>query len=143
MSHRIVRYRDDTGFEMKCVVCLGWWPTTLEYWNPKAGLVRCRSCWRAYFRAKERGYRSVEAVAEAKREANRLAYWSNREGNLASQRRWRAAHKPETTAYNRAYRERHKVELLEKRRAYYAECRSAILMKKRDRYSRGEGVKSA
>jgi hypothetical protein len=135
LTHRIVRYRADTGFEMQCALCRSWWPLALEYWNVRAGLVRCKSCWRAYFRAKERGYRSVEAVAEAKREAGRVAYWSNREQNLEAQRRWRAAHKDYTRAYNRAYRERHKAKLAEQHRAYYAECRPVILAKKRLKYN--------
>lgn len=141
-THRIVRYRDDTGFEMQCALCRGWWPLSLEYWTPKSGLVRCKGCWRAYFRAKERGYRSVEAVAQAKRDAGRLAYWVNRDANLAAQRRWRAAHREETSAYNRAYRAAHKAELAAKRRAYHAECRSVILTKKRVRYAEGGGTMS-
>jgi hypothetical protein len=135
MTHRIVRYRADTGFEMQCALCRSWWPLAVEYWNVKAGLVRCKSCWRAYFRAKEKGYRSVEAVAQAKREAGRVAYWSNREQNLEAQRKWRAEHKDHTSAYNRAYRAAHKVELREKRRAYYAECRPVILRKKALKYA--------
>lgn len=135
VTHRIVRYREDTGFEMKCALCESWWPVSLEYWNAKAGLVRCKSCWRAYFRAKERGYRSVEAVAEAKREANRLVYWANRDERREKQRVWRAAHPEQMRAYSARYRERHRAKLTAMNRAYYAECRDVITAKKRVAYA--------
>ena len=59
--YRGVRYRDDTGFELRCDDCAGrqdgnpiYWPVTLEFWNPKAGMGRCRACWWALFRKRER-----------------------------------------------------------------------------------------
>lgn len=132
--HTDLRFRADTGFEAKCLLCLSWWPMTLEYWSPKNGLYRCLSCWRSYKRAYERGRRGDDAVAEAKRESNRLAYWENRPRNLAAQRVWRARNRERIAAYNKAYRAEHADELREKRQAYYADARPVILVKKRAAY---------
>lgn len=134
MSHADIRYREPV-FERRCPTCEQWVDLTLEGWRPKNGMQRCNACWRAYFAAKQRGYNRQEAVREAKREASRLHYRLNRDRNRESQKRWKEAHKAETSAYNRRYREEHKDELREKRRAYYHEARDVILLKKRVRHA--------
>lgn len=131
--HTDIRYRED--FEAKCLLCNSWFPLTLDFWYPKAGMARCRACWRAYHRAHEAGRRGDDAVAEGKREANRLRYWANRPKALAAGRRWRAAHVEEISAYNRAYRARNAERLRLAHAAYYADARAVILVKKRRAYA--------
>lgn len=138
-GHHPVRYREDTGWEYRCALCAEWWPLDLTHWRPKSGMARCAACWRAYFAAKERGRSAVEAVAEAKREANRVRYAANRQARLAANRAWREANRERIAAYNRAYRERNRAELATYARAYYAEAQDVILAKKRAAYH-GEAV---
>lgn len=133
MSHADVRYRDPV-FERKCPNCLEWVELTTDGWRPENGLARCAACWRAYFAAKQRGYDREGAKREAKREAARVRYWSNREQHLAAQRSWRERNREHVAAYNRAYREAHKAKLREAHKAYYDDAREVILLKKRVRY---------
>ena len=43
------RWREDVGFEARCPDCVisggaCFWPITLEFWDPKRGMTRCRGC---------------------------------------------------------------------------------------------------
>lgn len=73
-----VRYdRDLEEFQMRCGDCSrrglnAYWPMTLEFWEPKHGLTRCRACWKARRAAELRErYRTDPAYAERRRAANR------------------------------------------------------------------------
>lgn len=104
--YRGVRYREDTGFEMRCDECPNgarYWPLTPEFWNIKHGMSRCAACW--------------------------LVYWRRRQARV------RNANPELVRARDRAkYRRNRKVIIL-KRRVYYAEHREAILAKGRARYA--------
>lgn len=136
--HVDIRYRevadDEMGFEAKCPLCEQWSPLTLEFWYPRSGMSRCKACWRAYKAAKERGRTGDDAVAEGKREANRVRYWLNRERSLAQSRLWREANKERVAAYNKAYKEANRERLRAASKAYYDEAREVILIKKRHAY---------
>jgi hypothetical protein len=65
---RGVRYRPDTGFEMRCEGCAAkrvacWWPLTTEFWNQWSGLTRCRACVNEH----RRSIRPVTATSEGLR----------------------------------------------------------------------------
>lgn len=138
-GHHPIRYRPDTGWEYRCALCSEWWPIDLNHWVPKHGMARCAACWRAYFAAKERGRTSVEAIAEAKREANRVHYAANRTARAASSKAWREANRERVGAYNRAYRAANRERIAAAGRMYYLECADVILAKKRAAY-RGEAA---
>jgi hypothetical protein len=110
VRYRGVRYRADTGFELRCDDCAEsggvtcYWPITLEYWNPSAGMGRCRACWLAEWRRRQRAHRASDL--EARRAHDRRRYHENR-----------------------------RVILL-KRRVHYEENRELILAKARERYQR-------
>lgn len=130
-----VRFVEGSGFEMQCLSCLIYVSLVEEEWQPKAGLTRCRSCWREYKRLHEEGRRNDEIKGELKRTAARLRYRFNRPDRLARNKAWRDAHKEHIRAYNKAYRELHKDRLRAQRMAYAAECRDVILAKKRRAYA--------
>ena len=49
-AYRGIHYNPETGWELRCEVCShdrqqSYWPLTLEFWNPKQGMSRCRACW--------------------------------------------------------------------------------------------------
>lgn len=77
-----VRWRDDVGWEKRCDECAKrdtdarFWPLTLEFWNPKKSMRRCRSCQRA-----------LEAKAAR---AKYLANTTFRERRLNNARKYRA-----------------------------------------------------
>lgn len=77
---RGVRWRPDTGFEMKCPDCptdANWWPITPEFWYPR-NLLRCRAC-----------------LAELRRQEAKAAYWKDPEKERARVSAYQKAN-PET-----------------------------------------------
>lgn len=118
-GRRLVRLRED--FEMRCDDCGDWWPLTMEYWGAQRALSRCRACWNAYTRLKQRGYLADEARREVARTRARLSYQMRKSHRRASNAAWRAAHKEHIAAYNKEYRARHKAEIAAQQRKYYAE----------------------
>lgn len=115
-----VRYRHDTGFEMRCPDCVQYWPLDEEFWPISSGnLARCRACHlerRAIYEKRKYAalhgrYRSPEARAR-RRERDRIRHAEKRadpETRPAVLERQRRA--------GRAYYEAHRLEILEKRRA--------------------------
>lgn len=114
-QHSTVRFRGE--YELQCRECSEFWPLTDEFWDPVHGMWRCRACLRAYAAARQRGYMASEAAKEARREANAVKYWANRDERLAANRAYKAAHREQIAAYNKAYREKNKG-VLRERRAY-------------------------
>lgn len=98
-------------FLMRCESCAtknkgtAFWPLTLEYWLPVAGLQRCRACHRD--RKRQRHRQSIEE----RRATARRRYWQVRAAKLAYQQ-----------AYYYANQER----ILEQRRAAYARRKATI-----------------
>lgn len=133
-AHRTMRYRDDSGFEAKCLYCREWWPLTLEYWRPKGGLARCASCWTLYKRLNMAGRRADELIRAARNQAGRVRYHANKAKSLEAARVWRAKNKAHIAEYNRAYRARNPERSRAESAAYYAEARDVILLKKRAAY---------
>ncbi len=131
-SRVAIRYREE--WEARCETCNSWWPLDGEFWQPKNGMVRCKACWREYFRLKERGRTSDEAVAEQKRAANRLRYAEHRQERLARNRAWKAANPDKVLAYRRKTYAANRAKRAAESRAYYAEARDVILLKKRAKY---------
>lgn len=129
-----LRYRKDVGVEARCHECLTYWPLTAEFWDMKS-FVRCRACWNAYRRARQREwYRSDEGVRQRlrayqekyrkdARHAKRLAaldyYWSNADRERAKAR---------------AYYWEHRERVLEQKRAKYQRDRDAILARRKVEY---------
>lgn len=72
---RGVRYREDTGFEMRCDECRTYWPLALTFWNPGT-LQRCRGC-----------------EATRNRLSRRAAYWKNRDAELKRQAEYDARYR--------------------------------------------------
>ena len=89
-------------FMLRCEHCAlrhegsTFWPLTLEFWNPAAGLQRCRSCYN-YRRRKQRS-QSIEA----QRARMRARYWANRDAHLAKRRTYYAKNSEWINAKHRA-----------------------------------------
>jgi hypothetical protein len=94
-----VRYRQDVGWELRCESCAvlhgeRYWPLTLEFWDPRHGMSRCRACWVAYARrlrarSPHQDYARAEAVRRYQREwaARKRAQQRADEGRRPWQRR--------------------------------------------------------
>ena len=109
MSIRRVSVRYDKAedeFIMRCDACAAagkqkaWWPISLEFWEPRSGLQKCRACLNLAKRLARR------KTAEEKRAAQRAYYYAHRDHRLA----WR-----------KAYYAEHSERINEARRARYAE----------------------
>lgn len=94
---RGVRYIDGE-FQLRCDHCAKsrqgafYWPITLEYWDPKRGMGRCRACWVIRHRAlqRERDRQNVERVRaknNAYRQANRETINRMRRERYVAERR--------------------------------------------------------
>jgi hypothetical protein len=84
-----IRYRADIGWELRCESCShdreqSYWPLTLEFWNPNAGMTRCRACWTEAARERRRsgrGGRRLSVAAQLAANLARRAYqreWASR-----------------------------------------------------------------
>ena len=66
-----VKYKEGE-FYLRCGKCWEanlacYWPLTLEFWEPKLGLTRCRACWATYRRRQKRARHSdARYYAEAR-----------------------------------------------------------------------------
>lgn len=93
---RGLRYREATGFELRCLGCADsdqpgdsrWWPLTTEFWFPSRGLSRCRACWREYDARKAR--------------QKYLTDLSARDRHLLSSRQYRKLHRSVQRIKNKA-----------------------------------------
>ena len=101
-----VRYdRNEDEWLMRCDSCVssgqtkGWWPLTLEFWDPSSGLQKCRACLNLAKRMKRR------QTAEERRAKQRAYYYD---------------HRAERLAWRKAYHAKHYEEINAKRRAEYA-----------------------
>jgi hypothetical protein len=70
-----IRYREDVGWEYRCESCAlngkaSFWPLTSEFWDPRQGMLRCRSCIAAYNQDRRR---AVEAAKSPEEKASYLA----------------------------------------------------------------------
>ena len=92
---RGVRWRPETGFEMRCDSCAAtggreaYWPMTVKFWNPRASLMHCRACLLEMKRARERrryAEKRKAASAAARREYKSAWYAANRERIAAARR---------------------------------------------------------
>lgn len=94
-THRGLRWREDTGWEMRCASCAdqrrqSFWPLTHEFWAPERGLGRCRACWNERLRLRrQRTVSELVERGEALREHKRLV--ERRRYNRDWMRRKRAA----------------------------------------------------
>jgi len=83
-------------FELRCMDCAqgdhgAYWPLTLEFWNPRRGMQRCRACWTAKRRRDEHARRLANPAST--RERNRAYALANREVLNLKRRARRAAAK--------------------------------------------------
>ena len=103
-----VRMRDD-GFEGRCEYCGEYLPLTVEFWEARGGLRRCKACLREYRRLFQRGYTGDprKAVWRANQRAHyRSLSFEEKERRREVNRVWKAAHREQIAAYNRAYKAR-------------------------------------
>lgn len=98
-----VRYnRREDEWEMRCDTCVssgqtkGWWPLSLEFWDPKSGLQRCRACLNTAKRLKRR------QTADERRAKQRAYYYDHRAQRLAWRKAYHAKHREEINAERRA-----------------------------------------
>lgn len=109
--YRGVRWREETGFEMRCFECPSgtrYWPLTTEFWDVRAGMSRCRACWLVYWRRKVAAARRADP--ELARARGRAKYRRNRRVILIKRR---------------VYFEENREKILARRRAKYAEVKAA------------------
>lgn len=65
---RGIRWRDDTGWELRCEACRRdkeqrYWPLTHEFWDTNRGMSRCRACWVDSHRINAQRRRAAEKAA--------------------------------------------------------------------------------
>jgi hypothetical protein len=71
--NRGLRYRADTGFELKCNDCREWWPLDTEFYDPIHGLQACKACHLERRRNRETGrYKRVEFMTPEQRKRKRV-----------------------------------------------------------------------
>lgn len=90
-----VRLREGT-WELRCESCShlreqSYWPLTTEFWNPRAGMTRCRACWTAKLRDWRRSGRGGHRLSAEAQQAANLA-------RRAYQREWAAQKRAEQRA---------------------------------------------
>jgi hypothetical protein len=106
---RGVRYRPDTGFEMRCGDCRVFWPLDREFWNTeRKTLQRCRGC---------------EANRNAR--ARRAAYRANREVEIERQRDYDA--RTRTSRYRECPKCGNEIESRRLTRAYCNACHAEYM----------------
>ena len=76
MSECRLRWREDTGFEAHCEYCRDWWPLDLEFWSPRNSLRKCRACYLAWRRTRDKASYRANPVpkrlrSQARRDADR------------------------------------------------------------------------
>lgn len=99
-----VRYRPDTGWEMRCPECPAsishWWPLTHEFWDPpiaengrRSGrsMTRCRSCWKKRDAMTRREATRRDPSLHQRQLARRRAYWVEAKEALTIKQRERRA----------------------------------------------------
>jgi hypothetical protein len=100
--YRGVRYRKDTGFEMRCFECPSgtrYWPLTPEFWDVYHGLNRCRACWLSYWRKRAIAVRLADP--ELSRARSRAKYRRNRRVIAIKRRAYAAANRAKINAKRR------------------------------------------
>lgn len=113
-----VRFRHDTGFEMKCPDCRQFWPLDVEFWKLR-NFARCRAC------HNDRGRVSDAAYYQRHRDERLAAQVRRRQRDNESKRRSRfdPERRPLVLARGREtqrrYYERKRTEILAARRAQY------------------------
>lgn len=92
-----VRWREDTGWEMRCSSCAikrrqRFWPLTHEFWNYRLGMKACRACVmeRAAAKKRERYYASEEYREDRKRKAREYRAEMGATVKIIDQKRWQA-----------------------------------------------------
>lgn len=112
-----VRWRPETGYELRCNHCRTYWPLSDEFWQ-RSGFTRCKACWAIY-----------------KRQRQRLDYHKHRERRVAYQRTYRVVARD---VKNRCAKERYwadpETERAKARERYYAN-REVILARKKASYA--------
>jgi hypothetical protein len=93
-THRGLRWRDDTGWELRCDQCAdrrtqSFWPLTPEFWSPERGMGRCKACWNERSRLRRRRSvpemfaRAEELRSKKRRQAKREWMQRQRERRVA------------------------------------------------------------
>lgn len=105
MSIRRVSVRYDKAedeFTMRCDSCSAagkqkaWWPISLEFWEPRSGLQKCRACHNLAKRLARR------KTAAEKRAAQRAYYYAHRDHRLAWRKQYHAKNNERINAARRA-----------------------------------------
>lgn len=112
-------------FALRCGMCGRWWDLTTEFWLVRHGLQRCRDCWRAYSRLRQRAYTADELVREVRRYKARIAYRERAGEHNALTRAWKAANPERVAEYRRAYYAANRERLCAAERARKAAARAA------------------
>ena len=74
-----IRWRDDTGWELRCPDCAArgqhtsYWPLTDEFWD-RHMMARCRACERARLNRRDREKYAADPAERARRNAAARAY---------------------------------------------------------------------
>lgn len=119
-----VRWREDTGFELRCETCAQdggqttYWPLTLEFWNPRDSMRFCRACLSRRRRVRERARSHADPEYRARKRADALY---QREAKRV---------------YQREYRRQNAARLGEYNRLWYAANRDRINARRREQYRR-------
>ena len=101
-SRAPVRYdKADGEFLLRCDSCVAlkrnaYWPITLEFWEPRSGLQKCRACHNLAKRLARR------KTAEEKRAAQRAYYYAHRDHRLAWRKAYHAKNNERINAARRA-----------------------------------------
>lgn len=149
-----VRWRVE-GFEGQCNACLEWLPLETEFWSPKFGLSKCRTCHQEIDRQRAAAERADPVRGKElrvySRDMKRVYYHADPEKFREKGRENYAKHKPRAAAYRKAhyaanreqelaksreYRVANRARIAEGRRRYYIAHRDEILAKKRERDAR-------
>ena len=100
-----VRYdRAEGEFTMQCPSCLSaggtkaYWPLTLEFWDPRNGMQRCRAC----HVLSRRKARMEKQTPEQRREKQRAYYYANRPQRLAWRKQYHSLNHERINAARRA-----------------------------------------
>lgn len=89
-------------WQMRCDSCASagqttcWWDLTIDLWNPRSGLARCRACHNLTRRLRRR------QTPDERRARQRAYYHAHRDHRLAWRHAYHAAHKAEINARRRA-----------------------------------------
>jgi len=123
-----VRWRRDTGFEMRCERCaeknngIRFWPMTLEFWKPSRGMTMCRACYAEYDRQVARENHANDR--DRRNAQHRRYYRENKDWILPKRRAYHEDHREQRRAYQKAYYLANRERLLEQERARKAARRA-------------------